>query len=108
MLSAFPSQKLYSMASDTVKVSTCPESLIPGILTFGSTIAWAIFTSLPLASAVARIIDRIYDWYLSGICSPFWFTTVAAPMLDPGAIYMLSQAIEIKAPADAAFLSINT
>ena len=43
--------------------------------------------SLPCASAVERIVARMYDWYLSGICCPSVpFTTVAAPKLAPGRI----------------------
>ena len=37
--------------------------------------------SLPCASAVARMVARMYDWYLSGMAAPVSFTTVAAPML---------------------------
>ena len=52
-------------------------------------------------------MPRIYDWYLSGACSPSPVTTVAAPMLPLERINMLSHAIEISAPAEAALLSMN-
>ena len=67
-----------------------------------------IIVSFPCDSAVARIIPRIYDWYLSGACSPSPETTVAAPMLALERINILSDAIAMRAPAEAALLSINT
>ena len=80
------SQKPFSIASEGVKVRTIVESISPGITIRGSTIACAICGSRPFASAVERIMLRIYDWYLSGIACPVWFTTVAAPIFDPGTI----------------------
>ena len=57
---------------------------------------------------MARIIDLIYDWYLSGMAAPEMpSTTVAAPMFAPLRMKMLSHAIEMSAPAEAALLSMN-
>ena len=122
-VSACPSQKPYLIASRAVRVSTWPVSTIPFRTIEGSTIAWAISGSrchtqvvspfsttgfLPCDSAVARIMPRMNDWYLSGIFCPVWSTTVAAPILAPERIYMLSAAIAINAPADIAWLSMKT
>ena len=78
------SQKPFFAASSEVNVSTLPFSLTPGTTTSGSTIACAILGLRPLCSAVVRISERIYDWYLSGMISPLSLTTEAAPMEAPG------------------------
>ena len=105
--SAVPSQKPFVIASSEVNVSTLPLSLIPFISTSGSTIAWAMSGLRWFFSAVARISERMYDWYLSGMISPFWLTTEAAPIDEPAAMYMLSHAMAISAPAEAALLLMN-
>ncbi|OQC42109.1 MAG: hypothetical protein BWX61_01387 [Bacteroidetes bacterium ADurb.Bin035] len=53
------SQKPFFRASCAVKVSTLPESMMPGIYISGSTMASAILGSLPRAIAVLRIIALI-------------------------------------------------
>ncbi len=64
--------------------------------------------TLPWLSAVARIMARIYDWYLSGIAVPSApLTTVAAPIEASGRMNTESQANAIRAPAEAALLSTN-
>ena len=77
------SQKPYSIASFVENVMTFPSWEILSTLISSSTIASAIFGSLPFASAVDLIIDLIYDWYLSGAWAPSPVTTVAAPILAP-------------------------
>ena len=84
-----PSQYFWAMASFAVRVSTLPESQRLGTITLSSTIASAMSglrrqfpdSSFPCDSAVARMVARMYDWYLSGMAAPGSLTTVAAPML---------------------------
>jgi len=84
-----PSQYFWAMASFAVRVSTLPESQRLGTITLSSTIASAMSglrrqfpdSSFPCDSAVARMVARMYDWYLSGMAAPVSLTTVVAPML---------------------------
>jgi len=89
---ACPCAKPFAMASRVVMFNTFSPS----------TICSAMTGSLPVSSAVDLMSERMYDWYFSGMGSPVGPTTVAEPMVDPGAMMMLSQAMEIRAPAEAA------
>ncbi len=88
-----------STASAAPSVSSLPASTTPSISTSSSTMASAMSAGRPLASAVERNSVRPYDTTFSLAFSPSPLTGVAAPMVPPGAMYKLSQAIAMRAPA---------
>ena len=99
LASAMPNLIAWSVS----RVRSFPASTMRLMTTSLSTMASAMSPRLPLASAVARISARMYDTIFSPTASAWppgatWMG-VAAPIVPPSVMMMLSQARLINAPA---------